>query len=182
MHNIDQIADMLCALTFAEAVDRLAYFSSYDRAVGLAIVMTSAPTSADVVRTFLEWGNSCDAPWWQHSHFASCLRHALREVALADYLEPPERAFYDALPASVPVWRGCERGKERGLYWTTNRAIAEGFASGKRCSNQVPTLVHAEIPKPYIFAVFVDRKESEIVLDPRRLTKLSAAPLDLERI
>jgi hypothetical protein len=68
------------------------------------------------------------------------------------------------------------------LYWTTDRAVAEGFAIGKRYRNRVPTLVHAEIPKPHIFAVFVNREERDIVLNPRRLRKLSAAPLDLERI
>jgi hypothetical protein len=78
----------------------------------------------------------------------------------------------DALPPIVSVWRGCERGRERGLSWTTDRAVAEGFAEGKRYANKSPTLVQAEIPKQHIFVVFIDRSESEIVVDPRRLRKL----------
>jgi hypothetical protein len=131
----------------------------------------------DTIRVFLEWANICDAPWWNRATIANCLRDAVREVTLADHLDPTEHTFYDALPAVVPAWRGCERGRERGLHWTTDRAVAERFASGRRCVNQLPTLVQAQIPKEHIFAVFVSREESEIVLDPRRLKKLSSAPL-----
>jgi len=174
--SIDQIAETLDGLTFAEATAKLREFDSYNRAVALVLVLCRSPTPADTVRVFLEWGNICDAPWWQRSDFANQLRWAIRKVALADYLEPPARTFYDALPKIIPVWRGCERGRERGLYWTTDRSVAEGFAEGKRFSNKRPTVVQAQIPKPHIFAVFVNRQESEIVLDPRRLRKLSHAP------
>jgi hypothetical protein len=71
-----------------------------------------------------------------------------------------------------PVYRGCERGRERGLHWTTDRAVAEKFAGGRRCINPHPTLVQALIPKRHILAVFVNREENEIVVDPRRLRKL----------
>ena len=176
MLSIDQIAERLKGLNFAEAAAKLGEFDSYSRTVALVFVLWRSPTPADTIRVFLKWGNICDAPWWQRSHFANSLRCAIREVALADHLEPPARAFYNALPAIIPVWRGCERGRERGLYWTTDRSVAEGFAEGKRCSNKRPTLVQAQIPKAHVFAVFVDRQESEIILDPRRLRKLSHAP------
>lgn len=178
MLSFEQVADRLEGLTFAEAAAQLDYFDSYERSIALMLTMQRAPTPADIVRVFLKSGNLCDAPWWERSDIAGCMRCALREVALADYLEPPERTFYDALPAVIQVWRGCESGKERGLYWTTDRAVAERFASGQRCFNELPTLATALIPKRHIFAVFVSRKESEIVLDPRRLRRLSSALLD----
>jgi len=174
--NIDQIAERLDGLTFAEAAAKLREFDSYSRAVALVLVLCRSPTPADIIRVFLEWGNMCDAPWWQRSEFADQLRWAIRKVTLADYLEPSARTFYDALPEIIPVWRGCEAGRERGLYWTTDRSVAEGFAEGKRFSNERPTVVQAQIPKPHVFAVFVNRQENEIVLDPRRLRKLSHAP------
>jgi hypothetical protein len=105
-------------------------------------------------------------------HLAYELRDAINKVMLIELLEPSERACYSALPHLVPVWRGCERGRVRGLSWTSDRMVAEGFALGKRCRNAHPTLIHAEIPKQHIFGVFLDRKESELALDPRRLRKI----------
>ena len=43
-------------------------------------------------------------------------RRALAEMALIELLEAAERTFYGKLP-DLPVWRGCERGCERGLLW-----------------------------------------------------------------
>jgi hypothetical protein len=75
------------------------------------------------------------------------------QAALPDFLDPEARKFFDALPDTALVWRGCEKGRERG---------------GQRVGNMRPTLVQALIPKPHIFAVFLNRDESEIVLDPQR--------------
>jgi len=97
-------------------------------------------------------------------------------------LEADELAFYDALPETIAVWRGCEAGRERGLSWTIDRSVAEGFAIGKRCINRVPTLVRADIPKQHVFAVFSSRNEHEITLDPRRLRRLTKEALSSEQI
>jgi hypothetical protein len=102
-------------------------------------------------------------------------------VSLIELLDEAEHTFYVGLPHLVPVWRGCERGRERGLSWTTDRAVAEGFALGRRCVNKYPTLVRAEIPKQHIFGVFVSRRESEIALDPRRVRKVRKVPAALAR-
>jgi hypothetical protein len=135
---------------------------SVERSEALVLALMRASTPTETIRLFLEWGNMCDAPWWNRTHIVDSLRPALRDVALADFLEPRARAFYDALPAAIPIWRGCERGRERGLHWTTDRLIAEGFARGKRCFNKCPTLVSAIVPKRHVFAVFVDRDENEV--------------------
>jgi hypothetical protein len=105
---------------------------------------------------------------------------SVAEVNLVELLEPVARDFYVSLPDPVPVWRGCEQARERGLYWTAERAVAEGFARGRRCVNKHPTLVSAEIPKRHIFGVFVHRKEHEVVLDYRRLRKLRVAQIVAE--
>ncbi len=172
-----QIVDRLQGLSFDAAVARLTTFDSYDRSPALALVLSRAPTSACCLRAYLEWGCVCDARWLNRSSIAECLRKACAEVLLADFLTPEPRCFYDALANIVEIWRGCERGRERGLSWTTDRAVAEGFAAGRRCVNKVPTLLRAEIPKQHIFAVFVERMESEIVVDPRRLRALQRLPI-----
>jgi hypothetical protein len=120
----------------------------------------------------------CDAPWPWRSDLARELRQALRQVSLREVLQPTDLAFYDALPATITVWRGCARGRERGLSWTVDRAVAEGFARGKRCINRNPTMVRADIPRQHVFAVFTDRNEQEVVLDPRRLRRLEKKGLE----
>jgi hypothetical protein len=154
-------------------------FDSYARAGAMASVMVGS-NAHRCVQIFLEWGNMCDAPWPYRSTLANDLRRALAEVTLIELLQAAERTFYVGLPDLVPVWRGCERGRERGLSWRTDRPIAEGFARGKRCANKYPTLACAEIPKQHIFGVFLRRQESELALDPRRLRRLRKKPLAAE--
>jgi hypothetical protein len=163
-----------------EVSNYLSSFDSYQRTEAMTWVMMVS-CAQRCVQIFLEWGNMCDAPWPYRSYLADALRRALDEVTLIKLLNTAERAaehsFFVGLPDLAPVWRGCERGRERGLSWTTDRAIAEGFAQGKRCVNKYPTLVRAEIPKQHIFGVFVKRDESEIALDPRRIRRLSPYPI-----
>jgi hypothetical protein len=171
MLSIDEILDRLQGRTVADLLDQLALFDSYDRSIALIFAIQRVST-ADALRLFLEWGNSCDAPWPVRSMYAGRLRCVLTDLNLAEFLAPTEREFYNELPAIVPVWLGCEAKRERGLHWTLEQAVAEEFAWGKRCRNIMPTLVSAQIPKPHIFAVFLSRAEAEIVVDPRRLRKL----------
>ena len=164
-------------MPFTKARNSLLQFDSYERPAALALVLARAPTAADCLRVFLEWGCVCDAPWWNRSLIADFLRRACVETELVDVLGPDALFFYSDLPDSILIWRGCERGRERGLSWTTDRAIAEGFAIGRRTTNERPTLVRAEIPKKHIFAVFIERQESEVIVDPRRLRKVKTLGL-----
>jgi hypothetical protein len=148
-------------------------FNSYRRTEAMFWLMLALPPRR-CLQIFLRWGNMCDAPWPYRSNLANELRRALVEVALTEVLAPAELAFYTGLPDRVSIWRGCERGRERGLSWTTDQAIAKEFARGKRCVNEHPTLVTAEIPKQHIFGVFLGRGESELAVDPKRLRKLRA--------
>ena len=159
--------------TWDEVKNFLRSFDSYSRTERMALLMRCS-SARRCVEVFLGVGSMCDAPWPYRGPIARVLRKALREVSLVDVLEPEARAFYLALPNVVSVWRGCERGCERGISWTTSQDVAEGFARGKRCVNEHPTLVQAQIPKQHIFAVFVNRNESEVALDYRRLRGLHA--------
>jgi hypothetical protein len=154
-----------------EVLSYLLKFDSYARTEPMMYMMMFAPPR-HCLQIFLEMGNDCDAPWPYRSEIAKALRCSIAQVALIELLEPGARDFYMALPDPVQIWRGCERGRERGLHWTLRRALAEAFAHGKRCRNANPTLVSAEIPKQHIFGVFVSRNEDEVVVDHRRLRKL----------
>jgi hypothetical protein len=173
MKSIDEISRNLTGLSFEEADRALALFDSYCRTTAMILVMSRAPSPRDCLTTFLNWGNVCDAPWPHRSHIADRLRWACSEASLVDLLTNDALKFYEALPSLIQVWRGCERGRERGLSWTLDRDVAKRFATGQRCINGNPTLVKAQIPKEKVFAVFVDRNESELALDPRRLKKLT---------
>jgi len=153
---------------------RLMHCNSYDRTRELFYAMVRARTPKERVRLFLEWGNVCDDPWACRSYLAGKLRDALRDVRLRDLLPTPERAWFDALGQLVFVYRGCERGRERGLSWTTDLEVATRFARGQRVFNTRPTLVSAYIPKVHVLGVFLNRSESEVVVDPRRLRRLTA--------
>jgi hypothetical protein len=71
---------------------------------------------------------------------------------LIELLEAAERTFYVEL-SDVPVWRGCERGRDGQRI-----ECAEGFVQGKRRATRYPTLGRAEIPTHYIFGAFLTAK------------------------
>jgi hypothetical protein len=156
---------------------RLMLCDSYSRTRELCLAMFAEQNPAARVALFLEWGSCCDAPWAYRGYFARILREALKRVALAELLPADQRAFFDSLEPLINIYRGCESGRVRGLSWTTDIQVARGFAKGKRCINRHPTLVTADIPKEHVFAVFVDRKEAEVVVDPRRLRNVTTTRL-----
>jgi hypothetical protein len=160
-------------------------FGSYQRPEALRLLMHAVLSPGHCLRLFADWFDTCDAPWPWRSSFRGALRKAFDTVSLEEVLGPEALAFYNALPDQVPIWRGCERGRERGLSWTTDKALAEKFAVGVRCGNARPTVVSAEIPKQHVFSVNVEREESEVVVDYRRLRKIHIEALearDIERI
>jgi hypothetical protein len=127
---------------------------------------------------FLETWNNCDRTWPYRSFVLNLLRQAHSSVAAVKFMTDEAARFFDALPEPVPVYRGCARYRVRGLSWTTDRAVAMKFARGMRFDGEPHrVLAEAIVPKQAIFAVFIDRQESEIVLDPRRLRKLRLVPV-----
>jgi hypothetical protein len=118
--------------------------------------------------------SSCDSTWDARTWLLQVLQ---AKPPAGSFFSPAQRAFFNALPAQVTVFRGCTRPRLRGLAWTTDRAVAEGFARGHRgiCVPE-PVIASAIIPKEHIFFVSDDRNEKEIILDPRRLRSLMTEP------
>jgi hypothetical protein len=139
--------------------------------------MAKASSARDRLAIFLNAANHCDKPWPWRGVLAMLLRDCRPEVYLAELLRAEERSWWTALPPLIEVYRGCEKGRERGLHWTVDRTVAEGFARCKYLTNKRPTLVQAVIPKPHVFALFLSRQEHEIVLDPRRLRRIRVEPV-----
>ena len=122
---------------------------------------------------FLETWPSCDITWPYKALLLSVLRKHHRLQSCRAYLQQENARFFDDLPPKVKVSRGCARYRVRGTAWTVNEAIAIKFARGVRFDVEPDRVIAtAVIPKEHIFAVFTDREEAEIVLDPRRLRNL----------
>jgi hypothetical protein len=61
----------------------------------------------------------------------------------------------------------------RGFAWTTDRAVAEGFAGGHRGIRVPdPVIISAVIRKEHVFFATNDRSEHEVIVNPRRLRQL----------
>jgi hypothetical protein len=118
--HVDRIPKKLEGLPFHEAERQLTQLDSYDRAIAIVLVLLRAPTATDRLKTLLECWNMCDAPWSVRTPLADIPKKACAEVRMAELLPPIARSFCDELPVLVPVWRGCERGRERGMSGRLN--------------------------------------------------------------
>ena len=74
------------------------------------------------------------------------------------------------------IFRGQRRGVPLGMSWTLDREKAEWFA--RRFHHFGPhELVKGEIPSALVYAYIVSRRESEIVVNPRRVRKVERFPV-----
>lgn len=76
------------------------------------------------------------------------------------------RKFYASLPEEVTLYRGIAEGRNpNGLSWTTDRERAAWFAGRFKDGRRPPVLITGKASKRSIIAVFVDRNESEVVIN-----------------
>ena len=125
---------------------------------------------------FMDAWPVCDATW----PFKGLLLKAMKNAGgpTRVFISPTQRELLAALPAQVQVFRGCSRPRVRAISWTTDRAVAEGFARGHRGIRvPEPVIASALIPKEHIFFVTDERSEKEVVLNYRRLRRLMIEPL-----
>jgi hypothetical protein len=96
---------------------------------------------------------------------------AWREVALG-MLRSHQATRPEVTPGVRRIWRGCSRSRVLGLSWTTDRAVATGFAAGHRVPVPNPVVAEATIDERGVFVAIDDRKEAEVVIDPEHLHDL----------
>jgi hypothetical protein len=88
-----------------------------------------------------------------------------------------ELAHFESLPDTVTIYRGSSTNKINGLSWTTDKdkAIWFGnrfnFGASQPPFNKECCLTTGQIAKADIFAVFLERRESEIVCDPKHVKR-----------
>jgi len=78
----------LSSLPFAEARAELGMFGSYQRTEAMVHIMLRAPTPAEAVAVFLDWGCMCDAPWPWRSVIADILRRRRARQRAVPSLSP----------------------------------------------------------------------------------------------
>ena len=87
-------------------------------------------------------------------------------------MTPEERQTLASMPDPITVYRGYgNAASAMGWSWTTDRAKAEWFA--RRSGSKRPGVTTGEIDKVNVVAYLTQRKESEIVADPKCIHVLS---------
>lgn len=82
------------------------------------------------------------------------------------FMTDDERAFFDALPDSFVVYRGCYASNKWGLSWSLDRAVAEQFPTLNRYRQAgQPLLVKALATKAQVIGVKLDRSEAEVIIE-----------------
>jgi hypothetical protein len=154
----------------------LLLFDSQDRIEALWHAVFDEPVEI-FWPVFIEWWNACDDTWRWRSILLDTLKYRTTQGAATNFLSAENKAFSDSLPGRFPVFRGSSRARVRGLAWTTDHTVTEGFAHGHRMIPVPdPVVSSAQIDKTAVFFVSVDRGESEVVLNPRRLRRLRVEP------
>jgi hypothetical protein len=150
------------------------YASSHNR-IGLLLydIDRSKLSTPDFWRVFHRIYPDCDDTWRSRTEvLALCRSHGIGTA----YLEGECKEFFDALPESFTVYRGTQLGRVRGLSWTTDRLVAEGYAKGHRQIAVPNSAVYMAIAmKAHIFIVSTSRGESEVIVNPPRLRAVSLA-------
>jgi hypothetical protein len=160
--------------TALEALSRCSnYASSDDRLSTVLSLIGGAPPEIFWPTLINEW-SGCDATWPDRKW----LLEGMERAGQADpYFSSGQRKFFRTLPRLVQVFRGCSQSRIRGLAWTLDSSVAQGFARGHRNIRvPKPVIASAVIPKEHIFFVTDDRNEKEVVLKPRRLRGLKFEP------
>jgi hypothetical protein len=112
--------------------------------------------------------------WWVDGE-SNCNRGAVPLIKRAieweggrlphDFMWPEDKSFFDALPATVTIYRGIQRpGRHIGISWTTDRKKAEWFAQRFAFGEKKPVLLTGRVRKLKIIACFTGRNESEVLV------------------
>ncbi len=92
-------------------------------------------------------------------------------------MDSKELKYLEKLPDEIPIFRGCPSNKTSGISWTTEEAKALWFAERYNFKVKKPpfdkdcVVVSGVIAKSDILAVFLNRNEFEIVVDPKKVKR-----------
>jgi hypothetical protein len=90
-----------------------------------------------------------------------------------------ERETLSAMPETFTVWQGHTEGRDDGWSWTFDKKVAEWFARRfARLEDDQPLVTEALVQRDDVVALFLERGESEVIVDPdKHLTFVRATML-----
>jgi hypothetical protein len=150
------------AIALPEACEKMdRYCDSYSRLPTIIrLWFRCGLAKADALALLGEHWSTCD----NIGAHTDMLQTFLPDGPAPEMMTEGERAALDALPESVTVYRGADRGvNEQGLCWSLDRAVAARFPFLNRYRAQDPVLVTANVPRDRIVAVKLDREEAEVI-------------------
>jgi hypothetical protein len=136
IHGLARTDPAILALPVAEQLKRIRDqvfgrgIDSHTRLQALLRLIHDRPPEVFWGALINTW-DMCDDTWWAKPFLLDLMR--IQEAR--PYIEP--------LEWPVRIYRGCSRPRVRGVSWTMDRKVAEGFARGHR-GIRVPDAVVAE--------------------------------------
>lgn len=123
----------------------------------------SGSTAEDAHKWFVANWASCD----KFYHIVDDIRDLLVDFnfSVERLVLEEDREWWDALPNTLYIYRGCEEGRDNGLSWTLDRSVAETFAQGHRSlrlSN--PRIYKKKVKKNSVYFATNERAEQEIIV------------------
>lgn len=152
-------------LTLEDARKILTWCNSYSRLPELVYLASRSaqgrgPSRAEFLTLFGELWSVCD----NLGRGLEILTVILPDGAAPEMMTADERAALAALPETVTVYRGADRGvNEHGLSWSLDRAVAARFPFLMRYRAARPVLLTATVRRDLIVAVKLDRQEVEVI-------------------
>jgi integration host factor subunit beta len=78
-------------------------------------------------------------------------------------MDKKEQEYFEELPDTVTIYRGCDEQNQSGICWSLDRDIAIEFPFLHRYKAKNPVLVTATVCKDEIVAVKLNRDEFEVI-------------------
>jgi hypothetical protein len=118
-------------------------------------------------RAFLPLWPSCGVSF----HQDELLKLLRRNAPAHPFFNAGQAAFFEALPPTVTIFRGCSRDRRHGLSWSTSHKIADElgrYLHGYGITVPIE-VVTSRVRREDIIAVFSDDGAQEILIDPTML-------------
>ncbi len=156
--------------------------NSFTRLVTIMRLARRRLSRSDVLTLLGEVWSSCDQ---NQRAGGGLLEIIVPDRTAPEMMTPDERAALAALPETVTIYRGADRGvNEAGLCWSLDRTIAARFPFYVRYLAKHPVLVTATVPRDRIAALKLDRSEQEVITTAAEVVSVEPAtkPTDRESV
>lgn len=172
----DALTPVQAGVVEAICDELICHFNSATRLAGMIERLEQIEDARVCIEVFHREWSVCDDTFPYRRKMIALLRKWRTRNGHRHFpMDADARAFFDPLPETVRIYRGCSQRRIRGLSWTTRREVAERFARGHRnIEVPQPVIARALIDKTKgVFTAIADRGEGELIVLPRLLEQVS---------